>query len=258
MPSLERFCDLLFEISNEDRLRILEELGATPMHATGVSRRLDIPSQEASRHLIRLSEVGLIVKSSDSLYSLTPYGELSLSLLEGERFATTNRDYFASHTAAAVPKRLVSRMGELMEATFVDDVMIILHNVERVIREAKEYVVRMTDRYQLTAIPHIVNALGRGVEFKVIEPLDIVRPPGYTPDSSLTSAEANGRFQNRAIERLGVFLTASEREVGALCFPSPDGRFDYRGFTSKDPTSHRWCIDLFEYYWGAGRRIRDD
>ena len=55
-----------------------------------------------------------------------------------------------------------------MEVTLVDDVMIILHNVERVIREAKEYVVRMTDRYQLTAIPHIVNALGRGVEFRVI------------------------------------------------------------------------------------------
>jgi len=258
VPNLERFCDLLFEISNEDRLRILEELGEAPMHATGVSRRLDIPTQEASRHLIRLSEVGLIGKSPESLYSLTPYGTLSLRLLEGERFASTNRDYFATHTTDAVPKCFASRMGELMEATFVDDVMIILHNVERVIREAKKYVVRMTDRYQLTAIPHIVNALGRGVEFKVIEPLDIVRPPGYAPDSGLISAEANGRFQDRAIEKLGVFLTASEREVGALCFPAPDGRFDYRGFTSKDPTSHQWCTDLFEYYWETGRMIRDD
>ncbi|MCX6648873.1 MAG: helix-turn-helix domain-containing protein [Candidatus Bathyarchaeota archaeon] len=256
MPGLEDFCDLLFEISNEDRLRIMEELGAAPLHATGVSRRLDIPTQEASRHLLRLAEVGLIAKSPDGLYSLTPYGALSLRLLEGERFASAHSDYFATHTAASVPRCFASRIGELSEATIVDDVMITLHNVERVIREAREYVVRMTDRYQLTAIPHIGDALERGVEFRAIEPLNIVRPPGYEPDPRLT--EADGRWKNRAVEGLGVCLTASEREVAALCFPAPDGRFDYRGFSSKDPATHRWCMDLFEHYWGAGGRIRDD
>jgi hypothetical protein len=59
----------------------------------------------------------------------------------------------------------------------VDDVMITLHNVERIIKEAREYVVRVTDRYQLTAIPHIGEALDRGVKFRAIEPLNIVRPP---------------------------------------------------------------------------------
>jgi predicted transcriptional regulator len=258
VPGLEHFCDLLFEISNEDRLRIMEELGATPLHATGVSRRLEIPTQEASRHLIRLAEVGLIAKSPDGLYSLTPYGALSLRLLEGERFASAHRDYFASHTAAAVPRSFTARIGELSEATLIDDVMITLHNVERVIREAREYVVRMTDRYQLTAIPHIGDALDSGVEFRVIEPLNIVRPPGYEPDPRLTKAEEDGRFKNRAVERLGVCLTASEKEVAALCFPAPDGRFDYHGFTSKDPATHLWCMDLFEHSWGAGGRIRDD
>ncbi len=258
MPDLNDFCDLLFEISNEDRLRIMEELGSAPLHATGVSRRLDIPTQEASRHLMRLAEVGLIAKSPDGLYTLTPYGSLSLRLLDGERFASRHRDYFATHTADALPPCFASRIGELSQATLIDDVMITMHNVERVIREAQEYVVRMTDRYQLTAIPHIAKALERGVGFRVIEPVNIVRPPGYEPDPRLTQAEADGSWKNRAVERLGVCLTASEREVAALCFPAPDGRFDYYGFTSKDPDTHRWCMDLFEHYWGAGGRIRPD
>ena len=53
-------------------------------------------------------------------------------------------------------------------------------------------------------------------------------------------------------------MTASEREVAAMCFPAPDGRFDYRDFSSKDLAAHRWCIDLFEHFWGAGGKIRDD
>lgn len=258
MPDLDKFCDLLFEISNEDRLKIMEELGSAPLHATGVSRRLDIPTQEASRHLIRLTEVGLIVKNPDGLYSLTPYGSLSLRLLDGERFASLHRDYFTTHTADALPPCFASRIGELSQSTLIDDVMITMHNVERVIREAQEYVIRMTDRYQLTAIPHIADALERGVGFKVIEPVNIVRPPSYEPDSRLTQAEVDDKWKDRAVEKLGVCLTVSEREVATLCFPAPDGRFDYYGFTSKDPNTHKWCMDLFEHYWGAGGRIRPD
>ncbi len=80
----------------------------------------------------------------------------------------------------------------------------------------------MTNRYQLTAIPHIGEALGRGVEFRVIEPKNIIRPPGYEPDPRLTQAR------------------------------------DYHGFTSKTPATHRWCMDLFENSWDAGGRIRSD
>jgi hypothetical protein len=158
------------------------------------ARKLNIPTQEASRHLIRLAEIGLIAKSSDGLYSLTPYGAFSLRLLDGERFAATHRDY-STHTAVDVSLCFTSRISELNEATFVDDVMITFHNVERVIKEANEYIVRMTDRYQLTAIPHIGEALERGVKIRVIEPLDIVRPPGYKPDLRLDQGEDNGRWQ---------------------------------------------------------------
>jgi hypothetical protein len=37
---MENLCDLLFEVSNEDRLMILTRLGEGPMNVTGLSREL--------------------------------------------------------------------------------------------------------------------------------------------------------------------------------------------------------------------------
>ena len=42
---MERLCDLLFEVSNEDRLRILIRLGEGPMNVTGLSRELGITTR---------------------------------------------------------------------------------------------------------------------------------------------------------------------------------------------------------------------
>jgi predicted transcriptional regulator len=258
MKGQEAFCDLLFEISHEDRLRMMEELSKEPLTATSISRRLDIPTQEASRHLARLTKIGLTGRSSEGQYTLTPYGTLSLNLLAGERFASRHREYFASHTTSKLPPAFAARLGELSEATYIDDVMITMHNVERVIREAQEYVVRIIDRYQLTTIPHIVDSLERGVEYRVLEPFDIVRPPGYKPHTGLKKAEAEGRFKDRSILDMSVCMIVSEKEVAAICFPTPDGRFDYRGFTSTDAATHKWCMELFEHYWCAGGNIRPD
>jgi predicted transcriptional regulator len=258
MTGLEAFCDLLFEISHEDRLRIMEELSKEPLTATVVSRRLDIPTQEASRHLTRLSKVGLTGRSSEGQYTLTPYGTLCLNLLEGERFASNHREYFAAHTTKTLPPAFAARLGELSNTTYIDDVMITMHNVERVIREAREYVLRIIDRYQLTSIPYIVESLERGVEYRVLEPFDIVRPPGYKPHPGLKKAEAEGRFKDRSIRDMSVCMIASEREVAAICFPTPDGRFDYRGFASTDAKAHKWCVGLFEHYWEIGGGIRPD
>ena len=40
--SLEDLCDLFFELSNEDRMRILRELQKGSVNITGLSRALDV------------------------------------------------------------------------------------------------------------------------------------------------------------------------------------------------------------------------
>lgn len=62
---MERLCDVTFELSNEDRLRILQELEGEAMIVTGLSNRLGLTNQEVSRHLSRLGDVRLTTTAPD-------------------------------------------------------------------------------------------------------------------------------------------------------------------------------------------------
>ncbi len=50
------------------------------------------------------------------------------------------------------------------------------------------------------------------------------------------------------VERLDIYLQVSEKEAIAA-FPLMDGTFDHLGFIARDRRSHKWCKDLFQYYW---------
>lgn len=100
---MERLCDLLFEISNEDRLRILILLCGGPTNVTGLSKELGVTTQEASRHLSRLGDIGLTEKDSEGLHHITPYGELTLSQIRDLRFTSKHREYFSTHDLSRLP-----------------------------------------------------------------------------------------------------------------------------------------------------------
>lgn len=247
---MQRLCDLLFEISNEDRLSILRRLVEEPMKVTGLSRELGFTNQECSRHISRLSEVDLTLKGADGSYNLSPFGELVLRMLPSLEFITGHREYFISHPLSSFPQVFVSRMGELMGSTLVDDVMVVFHNVEKVINEAEEYVWRITDRYLITALDELSAAVDRGVKVRLLEPKDIVYPPNWEgPGPIIDEARVKGHFTRRVLEKVHVFIAMSEKEVAGISFPLEDGRFDYHGFTAIDENSYNWCRDVFEYYW---------
>jgi predicted transcriptional regulator len=246
---VERLCDLFFEFSNEDRLNILYKLKNEPLTVTGVSRELDITTQEASRHISRLNDVGLTYKDPEGLHHLTPLGEITLHQLKGFRFISDNREYFKSHEVTGLPNEYLSRIGELENSRFYDDVMVIIHNVDQMIREAEEYVYRLTDRYIVTAIPEWEEAIERGVEFRLLEPIDIVLPPDFDNGPVLREALRTKQFKNNVIDEVKLFLAFSEKEVAAICFPRIDGKMDYRGFSSKDESVIKWAFEIFDYYW---------
>ena len=253
---MENLCDVLFEVSNEDRLGILKRLGEGAMNVTGLSKELGLTSQETSRHLSRLEEVGLTQKDPDGLHHLTTYGDLTLRQLRGMAFTSRHVGYFASHTLAGIPPEFVGRMGELEECEYIDGVMVAIYNVERVIREADEYMWNIGTNYPPSVPRLIIQALRRGVKGRSIDLKDAVAPPKLREVfldeewvMTIGRARADGSVEERLVERNDVYLWMSEKEVAILAFPKPDGGFDLLGFTSTDERFHRWCSDLFEYYW---------
>ena len=257
--SLANLCDLFFEFSNEDRLRILRTLQNNHLTVTALSKELDLTTQETSRHLSRLGEVGLSLKNPDGTHSLTGYGELSLQQMTGYKFITTHKEYFQNHDLSNLPMEFINRIGELENSRYVDDVMVIFHLIDQMIREAEEYVWRVTDRYIITIIPAWNEALERGINGRLLEPVDIVIPPEFNRGPVIREAIMNQHFALYTMETVPLFMSLSEKQVAGICFPANDVRIDYRGFVSDDPVVLHWAKDLYEHLWSVSEpRPLDD
>jgi predicted transcriptional regulator len=247
--NLDAFCELLFEASNEDRLQILSLLIEQPMNVTMLSKRVGIGTQETSRHVIRLTESGTIKREPDGLNHITPYGRLALIQFSGLKFTTKNRHYLDDHVVDKLPEPFIHRLGELTESTYLEDTILVFDHVEKMIKESEEYVYRLTDRYLTSWLPVIDDALERGVDYRLLSPEDVVVPTNFRMGPIMTKARMSEQFKVGSIPGPDVFLAMSEKEVSALGFPNTKGKMDYYSFYSKDPRFHRWCYDLFSYYW---------
>ena len=134
---MEKLSNLMFELANEDRLRILTQLQEKPMRLTRISNKLKLNMQETSRHLSRLSEAGLVTKNTEGLYSIQPFGEEILNLMDGFEFLEKHRDYFNNHDLSELPLSFRYRIGELKTCILSNDFFTSLHLTENLIRERK-------------------------------------------------------------------------------------------------------------------------
>jgi len=253
---LERMCDLLFEVSNEDRLRILRVLEAEAKNVTGLSRELGLTTQESSRHLSRLGDVGLTSKDADGNHYITPYGMLTLRLLQGLDLTTRHADYFMTHSLSGLPPEFVGRIGELGGSTRVDDVMVAVHRIEETIQGAEEYLLNINLPYIASTFPMIRGAFERGIKARFLHTRDLVVPQIMMEERrrefdkmTIDQFIRAGLYDEKLIEKVDLVLYISEKEVGLVAFPLQDGGYDYLGFTSGDERTHKWCVDLFEHYW---------
>lgn len=240
---MQKFCNLLFELSHEDRLLIFFQLQKDAMKLTHLSEKLDLKVQETSRHLSRLSDAKLISKDVEGFYHLTPYGEHVIKLLPGFEFLCKHSNYFTTHKAFHLPEPFVSRIGELEECTFTDDVMVAFHKVNTLIEEAKEYVWILSSQILMSTLSYLERAVKRGVKFMLILPDDLVPPPGFKPIPYIPN-----RIERRTLKRVDVVIVMSEKKA-RIAFPTADDKMDHIGFGSTGEMSHKWCKDLFEYYW---------
>ena len=258
---MKNFSSLLFELSSIDRLDILFLLQKSPMKLSHISKRLSFTVQETSRNMTRLSDAKIIIKDVDGLFHLTPYGQEALNLLSGFRFLFNNSDYLTAHTLDKVPDIFRASLGILDPCEPVRDVMVSFHNVEKMISEAKEFVWILTDQILVSTIPYLIQAVESGIQFRLMMPRD------YMPSSEIRGLVDNPIFEratrakkleNRFLERIDVFLCLSEKEVGALAFPTLKGQFDYTGFRAENESIVDWSKIIFTYYWEkASKQVPD-
>ncbi len=252
-----KFYDLLFEVSNEYRHSILLLLLNKPMRVKDISKELDLTSQEISRHVSRLGEVGLTFKDVEGFHHLSNLGELVMRQLEELEFTSLHSDYLSTHSLERLPREFLKRVGDLSDSAYVHNVMDFLHHVENIINEAEYRIYFLIDQYPVNALALIGEALDRGVRLRFIEPEEGVQGPHIDLQrqeeiSGLRRARTTPLVEQRVLESIDVLLILSEKGC-ALAFPTSDGEFDYKGFLAEGEHSLRWCRDLFQQYWEAAK-----
>ena len=253
---MKNLCNLLFELSSEDRLLILLQLIKKPSKIAHISKKLDFTVQETSRNFSRLKEANLICRLGDGSFELTAYGENALNLLPGFKLLSKHTEYFTTHTLSRLPHEFFCRIGDLVDCNYTGDVMLTFFEAEKMMDEAEEFLWLLSDQHLVSAVPYLKNALEKNVKVKIILPSDLPFPKGYFEQEAVKEyytvgkkARRDGRLEERWVERVDSAVGVSNKLKGRVFFPTLEGHFDYRGFTVVDELSHKFCKDLFEYYW---------
>jgi predicted transcriptional regulator len=253
MSATGGFHDFLFEMSNEIRYEILLSLREKAKRITDITREMDLKTPETRRHISRLREVGLIQRNVEGFYHITTYGEGMLILLKELDFMTRHKDYFQSHTLTNIPTIFLKQISELGESRRIKNPMDFLRHTENLLKESNEYVWLLVDQFPLSSLSSIVEAIERGVKFKILEPRDRILSPDI---ESLTSEETQDLSRTRQtplvnqrmMDEVNVNLLLTEKRC-VIAFPTSDGQYDFKGFTATDTSALNWSTELFRHYW---------
>lgn len=245
---VDRFYDLLFEMSNNIRHNILLLLLQKPERMTQISKVLDLTSPEVSRHLTRLLETMLIEKDSNNYYHVTNFGEYFINSLVDLEFVTNYRNYFLKHSAVNIPIKFQKRMSELSKYKLENNFMEFLNFINKKIESAQAFVYLFIDQYPILALDSMLASIQRGVKYKIIEPVNLNRPKKFFKNENLTSSERKDpQVELRIQHKNDAYIFISD-QGSAISFPTKSG-FDYTGFVNYDGNDRGWIQDLFEYYW---------
>ena len=261
MSQIESVTNLYFELSNEDRLRILYILKEKEEKLTGISKKVGITNQQCMRHLNRLTEVKLIDKNTDGCYRLSLYGESVLKLHEGYGFLSKHRDYFKDHSVSRIPDFFKARIGELSESTKTTNVMEAISELESIVKESEEMLWVIINKRTRSIRAYVARAAERGVNIRSISPtsyipsIDVKRDIVEKDELAVIKAEEAGQAEVVDSEVFDVYLYLSEKSM-FISFPLEDGTFDYTGFVSSDPKALKFCKDLFLHYWKKSEIIQ--
>ncbi len=238
---------LFFELASESRLGILREINRQKSKMRELARKLDLSTTDTFRQLQRLSDALLVQKQNDGSYGITHYGIFVLRLSDNLEFIFKHRTFFYSHDFMRLPSQLLDRIGELSKAEFSSDIMASINVVQRIIREADQFVWAGAAEQPLSIRHILVESIPRGVKYKFLFDRRHVQATSTVPGMERA-------VEWRAIENLPVNFVISEKEAG-ISFNLPNGKTDYAGFFGKDPTFMNWVKELFQFYWTKGTRL---
>jgi predicted transcriptional regulator len=242
----DRLSDIHFLLTSADRRRIIEELLTQNLKLNEVAKKLDITATEAFRQLQRLTDAGLLEKTSEGKYRSTPYSKLILESSAAMYFLSKHREYFLEHDTSLIPPQFRARFGELSKTVLLIEAVVNLNTGTEVIKNAEKRIDAMNNQH----LRHNAQILGQqsleGVKVRSLLQENMIE----TIKEDLVVVEPS--WEIRTIPRVCAIVIMTEKIVG-IALPKLDGKMDYQVFEGKDPESMKWASDLFEDQWNKAK-----
>lgn len=249
---------IFIELSNSQRLQIINALENSSMNLTLIAKHLGITMQEAHRNFNRLMDAGIVSRDSNGSYSLTTFGNTIVTQIPSINFLSKNRNYFSDHYFANLPMKFVQRIGSLDNSKFISGLVTVIEEIKELYRHSEEYIYGMIPQVPLDLMEVAASTVTeRKINFHYILPKNAIIPKrgkDFLNEINYQELLKKGLVERKMIEEVKVSVVLNEKKA-LVMFPSVKGETDMNGAFSSDidrennTLFHEWCIDYFRYCW---------
>ena len=249
--------DVLFELSNADRLAILDCLEGSPCNVTQLSDKIGIRLQQVSRHLQRLLTLGLVEKTVSGSYKITNFGWLIIRVLKSVEFVSTNKENIKNYQIQDIPFEYLLTLNVFKNSVFLDNAIDFMRFISENIEKAQKYISLMVDNLPYVSLQTLVDAPSKGIQVQIItEKTGSESEIAFDPIYMVDSDENPQLVYQRTCKDCDMYLYVSDAGC-AVSFKRETG-FDYRGFRSVESEAISWAKSLFEDYWDEAKCVNNN
>ena len=252
------------ELSNSQRLQIINALTNSSMNLTLIAKHLEITMQEAHRNFNRLMDAGIVSKDSSGSYSLTTFGNTIVTQIPSINFLSKNKNYFSDHYFADLPMKFVQRIGSLDNSKFIQGLVAVIEEIKEMYRYSEEYIYGMIPQVPLDLMEVAAKTVKeRKIKFNYILPKNEVIPKkgkDFLNEINYQELLKNGLVERKMIEDVRVSVVLNEKKA-LVMFPSIKGETDMNAAFSNsihkenNKLFHEWCLDYFRYCWISSKHF---
>jgi predicted transcriptional regulator len=246
------------ELSNSQRLQIINALKNASMNLTLLAKHLGITMQEAHRNFNRLMDAGIVSRDSNGSYSLTTFGNTIMTQIPSINFLSKNRNYFSDHYFENLPMKFVQRIGSLDNSNFISGLVAVIEEIKELYRQSQEYIYGMIPQVPLDLMEVAAKTvMERKIKFNYILPKNAAIPKkgkDFLNEINYPELLKKGLVERKMIDEVKVSVVLNEKKA-LVMFPSVKGETDMNGAFSNsidrenNKLFHEWCLDYFRYSW---------
>jgi predicted transcriptional regulator len=246
------------ELSNSQRLQIINALKNCSMNLTLLAKHLGITMQEAHRNFNRLMDAGIVSRDSNGSYSLTTFGNTITTQIPSINFLSKNKNYFSDHYFGNLPMKFIQRIGSLDDSKFIQGLVAVIEEIKEMYRHSNEYIYGMIPQVPLDLMEVATKiVMERKIKFNYILPKNAAIPKkgkDFLNEINYPELLKSGLVERKMINDVKVSVVLNEKKA-LLMFPSIKGETDMNGAFSNtidrenNKLFHEWCLDYFRYSW---------